>query len=43
MKKFKQLGISIDMLRSIEELGFEQPTPIQEKSIPLIISAPYSG
>ncbi len=37
MKKFKQLGISIDMLRSIEELGFEQPTPIQEKSIPLII------
>ncbi len=25
------------MLKAIEELGFEKPTPIQEKTIPLIL------
>ena len=37
MEKFKQLGISEQTLKVIEELGFEEPTEIQEKSIPLVL------
>src|SRR3989344_4485005 len=35
--KFKSLGISEHLLKSIEEHKFEQPSEIQEKSIPLIL------
>ena len=35
--KFKSLGISEHLLKSIEEQEFEQPSEIQEKSIPLIL------
>ena len=34
---FKELGLSSKILRAIEELGYEEPTPIQEKSIPAIL------
>ena len=34
---FKDLGLSSKILRAIEELGYEEPTPIQEKSIPAIL------
>ncbi len=35
MLKFNELGLSPNLLRGIEELGFYNPTPIQEKIIPL--------
>jgi len=38
MEKFRRLGINAAMLRSIQEEGFENPTPIQIKSIPHILS-----
>ncbi len=34
---FKDLGLSKDILRSISEIGFEQPSEIQEKSIPVLL------
>jgi len=37
MEKFRQLGISEHTLNAIRELGFETPTEIQEKSIPLVL------
>ena len=37
MKFFKQLGVSDETLKSLEEMGFESPTPIQEESIPQAI------
>lgn len=36
---FEELGISDDILRAIGELGFVEPTPIQEKAIPVMLSA----
>jgi len=34
---FKETGLHEDILRATSELGFEEPTPIQEKIIPLIL------
>ncbi|MDZ4772036.1 MAG: DEAD/DEAH box helicase [Planctomycetota bacterium] len=31
---FQKLGLHSDLLRGVQELGFRQPTPIQERSIP---------
>lgn len=36
--KFEELNINKDILKSLDELGFEKPTEIQEKTIPLVIS-----
>ncbi len=33
---FKKLGLSDKTLKAIEEVGYESPTPIQEKTIPLL-------
>lgn len=38
MERFKNLGISEPVLRSINDAKFESPSEIQEKSIPLIIA-----
>ena len=38
MDNFKKLGISSAFLKSINEQNFENPTEIQEKSIPLILA-----
>jgi ATP-dependent RNA helicase DeaD len=38
MNNFKKLGLSNAVLKSINEHGFESPTAIQEKSIPLILA-----
>lgn len=38
MKKFVDLGIEEDIIRAIRNMGFEEPTPIQEKTIPIIIT-----
>jgi len=38
MNNFKKLGLSNAVLKSIDEHGFESPTAVQEKSIPLILA-----
>jgi ATP-dependent RNA helicase DeaD len=37
MKKFENLGLSTGVLRVLEEKGFQEPTEIQEKAIPLAL------
>lgn len=34
---FKELGLKSEVLKSIEELGFSTPTPIQEQAIPHLL------
>jgi ATP-dependent RNA helicase DeaD len=34
MNKFEQLGLSESLLKAILDLGFENPTEVQEKAIP---------
>ena len=34
---FDTLGLSADLLRTVEEEGYEQPTPVQSKAIPLVL------
>ena len=36
--QFSSLGISDEIVRAITEMGFEAPTEIQEKSIPLVLA-----
>ncbi|MEQ8909661.1 MAG: DEAD/DEAH box helicase [Vicingaceae bacterium] len=38
MKKFNSLGLSENLLKVLEQKGFEEPTPIQEKAIPYLLS-----
>jgi len=38
MNPFIQLGIRHDIVNAIAELGFENPTPIQEQSIPVLLT-----
>jgi ATP-dependent RNA helicase DeaD len=38
MNKFKGLGLSEKLLETLGELGFESPSEIQEKTIPLILN-----
>ena len=37
MEKFRELGVSEEMLKGIADLGFETPSPVQEKAIPVIL------
>ncbi|MBN2636312.1 MAG: DEAD/DEAH box helicase [Prolixibacteraceae bacterium] len=37
MTLFNEMGLSAEILSAIGDLGFEQPTPIQEKTIPFLI------
>ena len=37
LKTFEELGVSEDIRRAIEELGFEQPMPVQEEVIPYLL------
>ncbi len=39
MDAFRNLGLDEDLLKSIEALGFTTPTPVQEKTIPLLLQA----
>ena len=34
---FEELGLKSEVLKSLQELGFEAPTPIQEKAIPYLL------
>ena len=36
--KFEDLPISDDIKRAIADMGFEEPSPIQSQSIPVILS-----
>ncbi len=38
MSSFEQLGIRAEILRALTDLGFEKPTPVQEKTIPLLLA-----
>ncbi|MGX5687587.1 DEAD/DEAH box helicase [Arcticibacter tournemirensis] len=38
MNPFSTLGIRHDIVNAITDLGFENPTPIQEQSIPVLLS-----
>ncbi|MDE6650830.1 MAG: DEAD/DEAH box helicase, partial [Paramuribaculum sp.] len=38
MKTFEELGVREDLRRAIEELGFENPMPVQEKVIPHLLN-----
>ena len=35
--KFNDMGLSPETLQSIQSLGFETPTPIQEQAIPVLL------
>ena len=35
---FKELGISPEILKAVEDMGFEEPTPIQKASIPIALT-----
>ena len=35
---FDTLGLSADLLRTVAEEGYVQPTPVQEKAIPLVLA-----
>jgi len=37
MKSFEALGLSKGLVDSVEQIGFETPTPIQEKAIPVLL------
>lgn len=37
MTKFEDLGLSEQMLEAIDVLGYDEPTPIQQKAIPLAL------
>ena len=33
MKTFEELGVSPEIRRAIEEMGYEQPMPVQEETM----------
>ena len=35
---FRDLGLSEGLIKSLDELGYEQPTPIQAATIPLLLA-----
>jgi len=37
MSTFKELGLNEDLLKGITDLGFEKPSEVQEKAIPLLL------
>ena len=38
MKSFAELNLSAGLLKAIAEMGFEEPTPIQEMTIPAALA-----
>lgn len=39
MTLFKEMGLSTEIQSAIEDLGFEHPTPVQEKTIPFLLES----
>ena len=38
LEKFEELQISEPILRALNDMGFEEPTPIQQEAIPVAMS-----
>jgi ATP-dependent RNA helicase DeaD len=38
MKQFEELGLSQDVIRTLEKFGFKTPTEIQKKTIPVVLA-----
>jgi len=38
MKTFEEIGVAPEILRAIQELGYDQPMPVQEEVIPLLLA-----
>lgn len=38
MNLFEELGLNEPLIKAVEELGFTQPTPIQQKAIPVLLA-----
>ncbi|MEN9919033.1 MAG: hypothetical protein RL662_1469 [Bacteroidota bacterium] len=38
MKTFEELGVALDIRRAIEEMGYENPMPVQQEVIPYLLS-----
>lgn len=38
MNNFQKLGLSPDTVAVLEQMGFENPTPVQERAIPLLLA-----
>jgi len=41
MNTFKSSGLAPEIIQAIEELGFEQPTPVQQQTIPAILTSTH--
>ena len=41
MQTFEELGVRDDLLRGIHEMGFENPMPVQEKVIPVLLDGDH--
>ena len=39
MKTFKELGLNAEIMKSIEDLGFVEPSPIQAEAIPFVLGS----
>ena len=39
MKNFSETGLQDNLLKAVNDLGFETPTPIQVKTIPHLLSS----
>lgn len=39
MTTFKELGLNSETMKSLDDLGFIQPSPIQEKAIPFLLNS----
>lgn len=37
MKTFEEIGVSSPILKAIQEMGYENPTPVQEEVIPYLL------
>ena len=38
--RFEELGLSADLLRTVADEGYTEPTPVQERAIPLVLAGP---
>ena len=37
MSKFEELGLTAPLLKALNDLSFETPTPVQEQAIPALL------
>ncbi len=40
-KSFKQLGLKVEIIKALDEMGFISPTEIQQKSIPILLQSEH--